>query len=172
MERLTTYEVAWLVGGAERAALAVFVQLAVDGRVEVAHRRQRIKVVRTESTYPVEAAALELIPESGLAVPDFLRRIAASPAVADVGAAVLAKGQLRFLRRLSPTYRDLLKHPGTGVRRVAVLGIPGIEDERLREMLANPLPPMPKIDPIHPVRDNTIDGTIGPSEGTWTAGQP
>jgi uncharacterized protein (TIGR04222 family) len=172
MERLTTYEVAWLVGGAERAALVVFVALAADGRLDVAHKRQRVKVARSESTYPVEAAALELVPESGLAVTDFLRRIAATRAVADLGAAVRAKGQLRVLRRFSPTYRELVKHPGTGVRRVAVLGVPGVEDERLRDMLEHPLPPMPKIDPLTPVRDNTIDGTIGPSEGTWTAGQP
>lgn len=172
MERLTTYEIAWLVGGAERAALVVFVALAADGRLDVAHKRQRVKVARSESTYPVEAAALELVPESGLAVTDFLRRIAATPAVADLGAAVRAKGQLRVLRRFSPTYRELVKNPGTGVRRVAVLGVPGVEDERLRDMLEHPLPPMPKIDPLTPVRDNTIDGTIGPSEGTWTAGQP
>ncbi|HEY3560420.1 MAG TPA: TIGR04222 domain-containing membrane protein [Kribbella sp.] len=172
MERLTTYEIAWLVGGAERAALVVFVALAADGRLDVAHKRQRVKVARSESTYPVEAAALELVPESGLAVGEFLRRIAATPAVADLGAAVRAKGQLRVLRRFSPTYRDLLEHPGTGVRRVAVLGVPAVEDERLRDMLEHPLPPMPKIDPLTPVRDNTFDGSIGPSPGTWTAGQP
>jgi hypothetical protein len=29
---------------------------------------------------------------------------------------------------------------------------------------------MPRIDPMLPVRDNTFDGSIAPSEGTWTAG--
>lgn len=166
MDRLTRYEVAYLVGGAERAAVVVFVTLAGDGRLEIAYRRQRVKVVRTESTYPVEAAALALVPESGLTVPEFLTAVAATPAVADLGTAIRAKGQLRFLRWFSSTYRELLAHPGTGVRRVAVLGVPGIADDRLREMLANPLPEMPKIDPVNPVRDNTFDGSIGPSAGT------
>ncbi|HZX05361.1 TIGR04222 domain-containing membrane protein [Kribbella sp.] len=166
METLTAYELAWLVGGAERAALVVFVALATDGRLDVAHNRQRVKVARTESKYPVEATALELIPDSGLAVPDLLRQLAATPAVAELAAAVRAKGQLRLVRRLSPAYRDLLKHPGTGIRRVAVLGVPGVDDERLRTMLAHPLPAMPKIDPFTPVRDNTIDGTIDPPANT------
>lgn len=169
MDRLTPYEVAYLVGGAERAAVVVFVTLTGDGRLEVAYKRQRVKKVRAESAYPVEAAALELVPDSGLTVPEFLTAVAATPAVADLGTAVRAKGQLRFLRRFSSTYRELLAHPGTGARRVAVLGVPGIADDRLREMLANPLPPMPKINPLHPVRDNTVDGTIGPSTGTDTA---
>jgi uncharacterized protein (TIGR04222 family) len=168
VDKLTAYEVAYLVAGAERAALVVFVTLASDGRLEVAYKRQRVKVARTESTYPVERAALELVPDSGLSVTEFRTQVAGTSAVADLGAAIRAKGQLRFLRRLSPTYRELLADPGTGVRRVAVLGVPGIEDERLRDMLEHPLPPMPKIDPINPVRDNTIDGSIGPSAGTGT----
>ncbi|MFD7156390.1 TIGR04222 domain-containing membrane protein [Kribbella sp. NPDC059898] len=165
MDRLTPYEVAYLVGGAGRAAVVVFVTLAGDGRLEIAYKRQRVKAVRTDSTYPVEAAALALVPESGLTVPEFLAAVAATPAVAELGAAVRAKGQLRALRWFSRTYRELREHPGTGVRRVAVLGVPGIEDDRLREMLANPLPGMPRVDPFSPVRDNTIDGSIGPSPG-------
>ena len=166
MNKLTTYEAAWLIGGAERAALVIFVALATDGRLEVADKRQRVKLVRSEATYPVEAAALALVPESGLGVADFRTRIAATEAVKELEAAVRAKGQLRMLRWFSPTYRDLLEHPGTGVRRVAVLGVPGIEDERLRDMLEHPLPAMPKIDPFKPVRDNTIDGTLGPTTGS------
>jgi hypothetical protein len=76
MNKLTTYEAAWLIGGA-----------------------------------------------------DFLARIAATRAVKDLEAAVRAKGQLR----------DMFEHP---------------------------LPGMPKIDPFKPVRDNTIDGTLGPSTGS------
>jgi hypothetical protein len=170
MNKLTTYEAAWLIGGAERAALVIFVALATDGRLDVADKRQRVKLVRSESAYPVEAAALALVPESALGVADFLARIAATGAVKDLEAAVRAKGQLRMLRWFSPTYRELLEDPGTGVRRVAVLGVPGIEDERLRDMLEHPLPAMPKIDPFNPVRDNTVDGSIGPSQGTFTAG--
>ncbi|HWD77434.1 MAG TPA: TIGR04222 domain-containing membrane protein [Kribbella sp.] len=170
MDKLTAYEVAYLVGGSERAALVVFVTLASDGRLEVAYKRQRVKVARTGSTYPVEAAALALVPESGLGVGEFLAQVAASPAVAALEKDLRAKGQPRALRWFSKTYRDLREHPGTGVRRVAVLGVPGIEDERLRDMLAHPLPAMPKIDPIMPVRDNTFDGSIGPSAGTGTAG--
>ncbi|RZU20132.1 uncharacterized protein (TIGR04222 family) [Kribbella rubisoli] len=170
MDKLSTYEVAWLVGGAERAALVTFVALAADGRLDVAYKRQRVKVARTESTYPVEAAALALVPESGIGVTELLARLAALPEVAGLNAAVRAKGQLRFLRWFSSTYRDLAARPGTGLRRVAVLGVPGIEDVQLRDMLEHPLPDLPKIDPVVPVRDNTIDGSIGPSSGTWTAG--
>jgi hypothetical protein len=166
MNKLTTYEAAWLLGGAERAALVIFVALATDGRLEVADKRQRVKLVRSEATYPVEAAALALVPESGLGVAYFLAGIAATGAVKELEGAVRAKGQLRMLRWFSPTYRELLEHPGTGVRRVAVLGVPGIEDERLRDMLEHPLPGMPKIDPFKPVRDNTIDGTLGPTTGS------
>lgn len=170
MDGLTDYEVGYLVGGAPRAALVALVTLAADGRLEVAYKRQRVKVSRTGSKYPVEAAALGLVPESGLGVAEFLADLAATPAVADLEKALRAKGQLRFLRWFSPTYRGLTAQPGTGVRRVAVLGVPGIEDERLRDVLEHPLPPMPRIDPMLPVRDNTFDGSIGPSQGTWTAG--
>jgi len=71
MDKLSTDEVAWLVGGAERAALVTFVALAADGRLEIAYKRQRVKVARTESTYPVEAAALALVPDSGLGMTEF-----------------------------------------------------------------------------------------------------
>lgn len=170
MDKLSTYEGAWLAGGAERAALVAFVALAADGRLDIADKRQRVKVARAESTYPVEAAALALIPESGLGVAEFLGRLAATKAVADLDAAVRAKGQLRFLRWFSSTYRDLAARPGTGLRRVAVLGTAGIEDAQLREIVEHPLPEMPKVAAANPVRDNTVDGSIGPSPGTWTAG--
>ncbi|TCC40912.1 TIGR04222 domain-containing membrane protein [Kribbella speibonae] len=166
MNKLTTYEAAWLIGGPGRAALVTFVTLATDGRLDVADKRQRVKVARAESTYPIEAAALALIPESGIGVGELLVRLAASGAMKDLEAAVRAKGQLRALRWFSATYRELLEDPGTGVRRVAVLGVPGIEEERLRDMLEHPLPGMPKIDPFKPVRDNTIDGTIEPTSGS------
>jgi uncharacterized protein (TIGR04222 family) len=42
MERLAEYEIAWLVGGSERAALVAFVALAKDGRLKVAYKRQRV----------------------------------------------------------------------------------------------------------------------------------
>ncbi|MGW7679104.1 TIGR04222 domain-containing membrane protein [Kribbella sp. NPDC054772] len=170
MDKLTTYEIAWLVGGSERAAVVVLVTLAAGEQLEVAYKRQRIRVARVESAYPVEAAALDLVPDSGIGVSEFLAAVAASPAVTALEKDVRAKGQLRGLRWFSKTYRELREHPGTGVRRVAVLGVPAIEDQELRDMLAHPLPGMPKIDPMLPVRDNTIDGTIGPSPGTWTAG--
>ncbi|MEU4190413.1 TIGR04222 domain-containing membrane protein [Kribbella sp. NPDC026611] len=170
MDKLTPYETAWLVGGADRVALVVFVALATDGRLEVATKRQRVKLARDEAAYPVEAAALALVPESGLAVPEFLRQLAATDEVAAFEAALRSKGQLRILRWFSPTYRDLLEHPGTGLRRVAALGAAGVEDAELRKILEHPLPQMPKIDPMLPVRDNTFDGSIGPSQGTFTAG--
>jgi hypothetical protein len=178
MDKLSTYEVAWLVGGGRRVALVAFVILAGDGRLEVAYKRQRVKLpegtAAADAPDPVEAAALALLPESGLAVHEFIDRLAATSTVASLDAAVRAKGQprLRALRRFNPTYRELLAHPGTGRRRIAVLGVPAIEDDRLRDIFENPRPDMPKIDPVVPIRDNTVDGSIGPSEGTWTAGQP
>jgi uncharacterized protein (TIGR04222 family) len=170
MEKLTPYETAWLAGGAERVALVVFAALTADGRLEVAAKRQRVKVVRADATYPVEAAALALVPDSGLTVQDFLRKVSRLEQVGAYAAAVRAKGQLRSLRWFSPAYRELQQHPGTGLRRVAVLGAAGVEDAELRDMLEHPRPDMPKIDPVLPVRDNTFDGSIGPSQGTFTAG--
>jgi uncharacterized protein (TIGR04222 family) len=161
MDRLTTYEVAYLVGGPHRAALVTLVTLASDGRLEVAYKRQRVKLARTESTYPVEAAALDLLPAAGLSVGEFLARVAGTQAVADLEKDIHAKGQLRALRWFSPTYRELAANPGTGVRRVAVLGVPAIGDERLRDVLDHPLPGMPHIAPFKPINDNTIDGTLG-----------
>jgi hypothetical protein len=166
MERLTEYEIASLVGGSERVALVGFVALAKDGRLKVAYNRQRVKVERNEPTGPIEAAALDLVPESGLSVVDFISRLAASSAVLELDSALRAK-RSRWLVWPSRTYRDLVKHPGTGPRRVAVLGVPGIEDDRLRDILEHPRPAMPEFDEHKSRTFNQLDGTLDrPNDGT------
>jgi uncharacterized protein (TIGR04222 family) len=161
---LTTYEIAWLVAGAERVAQVALVALASDGRLAVAYKRQRVKVQRLEAADPIEAAALELVPESGLSVSALVNRLAASAAVLQLESAVRGKGvRRRGLLRPSRTYRELVRDPGSGLRRVAVLGTPGIEDERLREVFEHPRPEMPDFNQQRSRTYNTIDGTIGPN---------
>jgi uncharacterized protein (TIGR04222 family) len=162
MNSLTTDEIAWLVGGARRVALVTFVSLATDGRLEVAYRRQRVTVARKDAADRVSAVALALVPESGLRVDEFIDQVAATKPVTDLNAAVLAKGHPRLLRWLSPAFRALVQQPGTGLRRVAILGVPGVEDERLRDILEHPRPEVPKFTPHKAIADNSIDGTIGP----------
>jgi hypothetical protein len=162
METLTEYEIASLVGGSERVALVAFVALAKDGRLKVAYKRQRVKVERNEPTGPIEAAALDLVPESGLSVVDFISRMAASSAVLELDSALRARRirRSRWLVWPSRIYRDLVKHPGTGPRRVAVLGLPGIEDDRLRDILEHPRPAMPQFDNHKSRTFNQLDGTL------------
>jgi uncharacterized protein (TIGR04222 family) len=169
MNDLTTYELAWLVGGGERVAVVAFVALATEGRIEVAYRRQRVEVARYDASDPVEVAALDLLPDSGLSVREFVERVAASPTVAALEAAARGKGRtrLRALRRFNPAYRDLIEHPGTGLRRVAVLGVAGVADENLKDILEHPRPDVPKITPHKPVTDNTFDGTIAPNPSSF-----
>ncbi|MEV4264904.1 hypothetical protein [Kribbella sp. NPDC049584] len=50
MDKLSTYKVAWLVGGAERAALVTLVAPAADGRLDIAYKRQRVKVARIDGS--------------------------------------------------------------------------------------------------------------------------
>ena len=169
MERLTEHEIAWLVGGSERASLVAFVALAKDGSLKVAYKRHRVKVERNEPTGPIEAAALDLVPESGLSVVDFISRLTASSAVLELDSTLRAKRirRSRWLVWPSRTYRDLVKHPGTGPRRVAVLGVPGIEDDRLRDILEHPRPAMPEFDEHKSRTFNQLDGTLdSPHDGT------
>ncbi|MFI5729919.1 hypothetical protein ACIA49_07315 [Kribbella sp. NPDC051587] len=174
MKRLTEYETAWVLGGAERVALTVFVAMVNAGQLEVAYKRQRVRegerpltAADGSAALRIETAALDLLPESGLAVDDFGARLAASPALKALDSALAAKGvaRPRFLARFSPLHRELREQKATGVRRVAVLGVDGIEDERLREIFEHPLPAVPKFATVNPIRDNTFDGSIGPTPG-------
>ncbi|WP_344149477.1 hypothetical protein [Kribbella yunnanensis] len=183
MNRLTDYETAWILGGAGRVALTVFITMTTAGQLDVAYKRQRVK----EGEAPldsvdgstaasgagsaagsvglrIESAALDLLPESGLPVYEFVTRLAASPAIRALDSALEARGvrRPRVLPRFSPLHRQLREEAATGVRRVAVLGVEGIEDERLRDIFEHPLPGVPKFAGVNPIRDNTIDGTIGP----------
>ncbi|WP_405062686.1 hypothetical protein OG474_13925 [Kribbella sp. NBC_01505] len=169
MTKLTEYETAWVLGGAERVALTVFIAMAAAGQLEVGFKRQRVKegeapLMSAEGTAAlrIETAALELLPESGLPIDEFITRLAGRPAIKTLDEGV---SRPRVLSRFSPLHRELRAENPTGVRRVAVLGVAGIEDERLREIFEHPLPGVPKFAGVHPVRDNTFDGTIGPTPG-------
>jgi hypothetical protein len=114
------------------------------------------------------------VPESGLSVVDFISRLAASSAVLELDSALRAKRIRRTRRRIWPsrTYRGLVKHPGTGPGRVAVLGVPGIEDDRLRDILEHPGPAMPEFDEHKSRTFNQIDGTLDrPNDGIGSFGQ-
>ncbi|MBG6092258.1 TIGR04222 domain-containing membrane protein [Actinomadura viridis] len=130
------YEIAYLCGGAERVAQVVLVALWQDGRIKIAPARQRVTVARPESRHPIEAVALEVVPSTGLPLWRVLTRIAAHPATARIVSSLRAKG-LRRSRRLR---RRLVADPGDGLRRVAVLGTPGIEDRKLRKIFETPDP--------------------------------
>ncbi|MET7278172.1 hypothetical protein ABZS29_08080 [Kribbella sp. NPDC005582] len=174
MKRLTDYEAAWVLGGAERVALTMFVTMVTAGQLEVACKRQRVKegeapltAAEGSAALRIETAALDLLPESGLPVDEFVARLAAKPAIKTLDAALSTQGvsRPRVLPRFSPLHRELREQPATGVRRVAVLGVEGIEDARLRDIFEHPLPDTPKYAKVHPIRDNTFDGTIGPTPG-------
>ncbi|MFF5262507.1 TIGR04222 domain-containing membrane protein [Actinomadura viridis] len=136
VDELDLYEIAYVCGDAERAAQVVLVALWRDGRIKIAPARQRVTVERPESRDPIEAAALEVIPSTGLPLWRVLTRIAAHPAMARIAASSRTKG-LRRSRRLR---RRLVADPGEGLRRVAVLGTPGIEDRKLRKTFETPDP--------------------------------
>lgn len=133
---LNPYEIAYLCGDAERVAQVAVVSLWQDHRIKITAARQRVTVVRPESQHPIEAAVLEVIPSTGLPLWRVVTRIAAHPTTSEVSASLQVKG-LRRSRRLA---KRLAADPGEGLRRVAVLGTPGIEDERLRKIFETPDP--------------------------------
>ena len=177
MKRLTDYEAAWVLGGAERVALTVFVAMTVSGQLDVAYKRQRVREgevplsAADDSSVRIETAALELLPSSGLTVGEFLTQLATAPVLETLDEALATKGVRRpaVLPRFSPLHRELREQPATGVRRVAVLGVEGIDDERLRDIFEHPLPGVPRVAEVPPFRD-TYDGMNEPSRYAWYGG--
>ncbi|MFB6725481.1 hypothetical protein ACFCV3_35200 [Kribbella sp. NPDC056345] len=174
MKRLTDYETAWILGGAERVALTVFVTMATAGQLEVGFKRQRVKegeapleAAEGSAALRIETAALDLLPASGLPVDEFVAQLTASQAVMALDDALAAQGVVRprILPRFSPLHRELREQVATGLRRVAVLGVAGIDDLRLREIFENPLPEVPQFERVNPIKDNTFDGTLDRSPG-------
>jgi hypothetical protein len=76
------------------------------------------------------------------------------------------------LPRFSPLHRELREEPATGVRRVAVLGVEGIEDERLRDIFENPLPGVPKFAEVPQFRDDPADSVIDPPPSVFYGSVP
>ena len=155
MRSLALYQTAWLCGEADRVAVTALAALIADGRLVLAPKRQRVKVGRDEPEGKVEAAALALVPDTGLRVSDFLDGVRESEPVA-----ALAK-KLRlaiWTFRLSNKHRGLRAESSTGARRVAIHGIEGVEDDDLREVLENPLPGVRTFELPKPPIDNSADG--------------
>lgn len=138
---LSPYEIARVCGGPGRVAQVAVVSLWQDGRIEIGFARQRVTAVRHEPRDPVETAVLRAIPPGGQRLWPLLGLVAASPEVAQVGGG-LGPAWLRPLRRRR-LRRSLAADPGDGLRRVAVLGAPGIEDRRLRRTFQQPDPHLP-----------------------------
>lgn len=144
-EDLDLYQVAYLCGGPIRVAQVALLGMYADHRIEIGPARQRITVINRNPRHPVEAAAFELLPDSGSPLWPAMFRIAAHPAISEVGAGLRMKGLLP--RRKWPRPRrghhrrgDAAQSmdPGDGLQRVAVLGTAGIEDERIRRAFERP----------------------------------
>ena len=82
---LTSYEVGYLCGGADRVAMVVLAGLHADGRIRVSADRCRVHVVRRSSRDEVEKAALEVVPDVGRVFGLTTLMVAASAPVQEVG---------------------------------------------------------------------------------------
>ncbi|GAA3794012.1 hypothetical protein GCM10022226_11620 [Sphaerisporangium flaviroseum] len=142
---LDLYETAYLCGGPRRVAMVALVALCEDGRARIDPARHRISAVRREPADPVEAAALEAIPETGRHLGYTVAVVAGSPAVEAIGESLRARGLVtrrgkagilrgRSVRRGLIATEDGagLRDGEGGLRRVAINGTPGIRDVELR----------------------------------------
>ena len=142
-DALTPYEIGYLFGGPDRVAVVALTALHADGRIKVSPDRHRVYAERRTADDPVEAAALEIVPDVGRVLGLTRLMLATSPAVAEVGARLRAEGllpgsrlgALRRRGRAQALRRELAESP-EGLARVAVLGPEGIADDELREIFA------------------------------------
>jgi hypothetical protein len=143
---LTSYEVGYLCGGADRVAMVVLVGLHADGRIRVSADRCRVHVVRRSWRDEVEKAALEVVPDVGRVLGLTMLMVAASAPVQKVGRGLREK-KLMPSSRLGALWqwgrakraRDLRRRwadapAADGLERVAIEGAPGIADEELRRI--------------------------------------
>ncbi|MFC6080745.1 TIGR04222 domain-containing membrane protein [Sphaerisporangium aureirubrum] len=140
---LDLYETAYLCGGARRVAMVALVGLCEDGRAEVQPGMHRVMILRPESRDAVEAAVLSCVPEGGRHLGYAVATVASSLAVDAVGDALRERGLVtrrkgtpslrgrKALRALDGEIRD-----GGSLRNVAVVGMTGIGDVRLRNSFA------------------------------------
>jgi uncharacterized protein (TIGR04222 family) len=152
---LDRYEVAHVCGGPRRVAIFVLVALYEDEQIKISSARHRIDAVRRAPRDAIETAALEVIPRAGKVLGPAVRAIANSATAAEIDRRlrddrVLPASHVSVLwqwRRLPVIRRRrlrrrLLDGPDVdGLTRVAVLGISGITDPRLRRIFQTPDPP-------------------------------
>ena len=151
---LDLYEVAYVCGGPARVAMVALVGLCEDGHIKIAPARHRVTVLHRDHRDSVQAAALELIPDTGRLLGSVLAAVAESEAVGEIAEGLRARGLLARSRRKGrwPSSqrdqgRDMRRRlenasppePGDP-RRVAVLGSPGIIDPALRRVFETPDP--------------------------------
>ncbi|MFC4049795.1 TIGR04222 domain-containing membrane protein [Actinomadura syzygii] len=139
MDGLTVFEIACLCGGAERVAMTALVALHQDDRIKIGFARHRVVAVAETADDPIERDALAAIPSTGLLLRPALAAIKNTEQVRQVTEALRAKG-LDGRIRAHRMRRELAADPGTGLHRIAVLGVPGIEDDRLRRVFEEPDP--------------------------------
>ena len=65
VSELDVYEIAYLCGGAERAALAAVAAMQQDGRITISRTRHRVQVARRKASQPLERAVLDAVPAAG-----------------------------------------------------------------------------------------------------------
>jgi hypothetical protein len=171
MADLSRYEIAYLCGDEERVAQVALLALAVGERVELSLGRRRVRPRNdgAGTLEPVEAQALALVPDFGMTAALFVERASACAAVEEVAVAVRRLGlRRRLLGFRTKAYRRLLADPGTGLRRVAVLGPEGLEDERLRDLFELPALGIPAVPRHKPIPSNELNGeAIGVNRDAW-----
>src|SRR5580698_9260202 len=84
VSELDVYEIAYLCGGAERAALAAVVAVQQDGRIAISRTRHRVQVARRRASQPVERAVLDAVPEARQVLGQLLHDVAHSAAVQEL----------------------------------------------------------------------------------------
>jgi hypothetical protein len=152
VSELDVYEIAYLCGGAERAALAAVVAMQQDGRITISRTRHRVQVARRRAGQPLERAVLDAVPAAGKVLGELLHDVAHSAAVQELIDGLRRDGlagqhSLAGHPHLSAAGRKArteLEDSGAMVprdRRVAVLGTSGIADAGLRDIFETPDPP-------------------------------
>ena len=84
VSELNVYEIAYLCGGAERAALAAVAAMQQDGRIAIPRTRHQVQVARRRASQPVERAVLDAVPDVGKVLGQLLHDVAHSAAMQEL----------------------------------------------------------------------------------------